>query len=792
MRVNMPVTTTERELREDSQIVSKTDLGGVIIAANAEFVAISGFTEKELLGAPHNLVRHPDMPAAAFRDLWDTVRRGEPWTGVVKNRCKNGDFYWVKANVTPIREDGRVVGYMSVRSKPTRAEVGAADHLYREMREGRAKGPGLVAALKSSLHNISLRGRVMTGLALFAVVNLAMFGVLLNDATVAFQAEVSLYGGIASAATLLLFLFGWLTLRSVRSRLAAAEQHLVTIAEGHFNRPIEVQQRDEVGRLMFALKSMQIKFSVDMTEALQQADAALRVQTALDNVSTNVMIADTAGQIIYLNRSVTAMLSHAEADIRKDLPRFVARDLMGRNIGEFHRNPAHQDRLLGDLRGTHRAHIAIGGRSFDLVANPVNNAKGKRLGTVVEWSDVTDIKRIQSEVEKMVHAAEAGQLTQRLDLSGKEGFLLALAEALNQLLKTVEGAVTDTVDAMESMAQGDFTVQIGNTYGGAFARIREATNATIQQLGTLVGDIRAASETVASAAREIAMGNADLSRRTEQEAAALEQTGATMEGLTTTVKQNTSNATQANQFALGARGVAERGGALVEQVVQTMGAITDSSAKIADIISVIDGIAFQTNILALNAAVEAARAGEQGRGFSVVAAEVRNLAGRSATAAKEIKTLIGASTTQVNNGSRLVGQAGQTMGDIVQAVKQVTDLMSEISAASEEQSRSIEQVNQAVSQMDETTQQNAALVEEAAAAAESLQEQAEQLLGRVSQFKLSGDVAGTAKSAKPSLPQPKAPPQTKHKALTTREPSTPAAKYAVARSSGATDTWKEF
>lgn len=258
-------------------------------------------------------------------------------------------------------------------------------------------------------------------------------------------------------------------------------------------------------------------------------------------------------------------------------------------------------------------------------------------------------------------------------------------------------------------------------------------------LARIVSDVRTGADTIATASSEISTGNADLSQRTEEQASSLEETAASMEELTATVKQNAENARQANQLAASASEVASKGGAVVAEVVDTMDSITESSKKIVDIISVIDGIAFQTNILALNAAVEAARAGEQGRGFAVVASEVRNLAQRSANAAKEIKGLIGDSVQKVESGSKLVEQAGQTMGEIVTSVKRVTDIMQEISAASAEQSSGIEQVNQAITQMDQVTQQNAALVEEAAAAAESLEEQAQQMASAVSVFKLGNE-----------------------------------------------------
>jgi methyl-accepting chemotaxis protein len=298
----------------------------------------------------------------------------------------------------------------------------------------------------------------------------------------------------------------------------------------------------------------------------------------------------------------------------------------------------------------------------------------------------------------------------------------------------------------QGVARGDLSVPI-HLRAGDSSSIMAALKAMQDSLGDVVSKVRSNSESVATASAQIAQGNQDLSQRTEEQASALEQTAASMEQLGATVKQNADNARHANQLAQSASTVAIQGGEVVGQVVDTMKAINDSSKKIADIISVIDGIAFQTNILALNAAVEAARAGEQGRGFAVVASEVRSLAGRSAEAAKEIKSLIGASVERVEQGSALVDRAGATMTDVVSSIKRVTDIMGEISAASNEQSAGVSQVGEAVGQMDQVTQQNAALVEESAAAAESLRAQAQQLVQIVSVFKLASGSGGSGATA---------------------------------------------
>jgi methyl-accepting chemotaxis protein-1 (serine sensor receptor) len=307
------------------------------------------------------------------------------------------------------------------------------------------------------------------------------------------------------------------------------------------------------------------------------------------------------------------------------------------------------------------------------------------------------------------------------------------------LIRAITGSLNEAVQLAKRVAAGDLTQTITVHSHDEIGQLMQAMKDMNNNLAGIVGQVRTGTETIAVASREIASGNADLSSRTESQASSLEETASSMEELTSTVKQNAENARQANQLVVSASDVAVKGGKVVGQVVDTMASIKDSSRKIADIISVIDGIAFQTNILALNAAVEAARAGEQGRGFAVVAAEVRNLAQRSAGAAKEIKSLIEDSVDKVDVGGKLVDEAGKTMDEIVNSVKRVTDIMSEIAAASQEQSSGIEQVNQAVGQMDEATQQNAALVEQAAAAAESLQDQAAKLAQAVSVFNLGSN-----------------------------------------------------
>ncbi|MBN9463903.1 MAG: PAS domain-containing protein [Burkholderiales bacterium] len=514
MRNNQPVSQREYDFAADATLMSTTDPKGRISYANAAFIAVSGFDRAELTGKPHNIVRHPDMPPEAFADMWATIKAGRSWTAVVKNRRKNGDHYWVRANAAPVVRGGQVTGYMSVRTRPSRQEIEAAEKLYRDFREGRAGSRrfhrGLIVrtgllAWMSCLQIMPMRWRLRllcAGLGLLAVAGAAAAG-LAGGALAGFAAGAALLGLGTSLAL-----------------------------EAQISRPLE--------------------------HVLEQALS---------------VAAGQPGEMVHLNR-----------------------------------------------------------------------------------------------------VDEIGMILRAINQSG-----------LN-------------------------------------------LRSLVDDVGEQVGGVQTASG-------EIAQGNNDLSARTEQTASSLQETAASMEQMTATVKNNADTAREAAQLASSASDVAAQGGSVVGQVVGTMQDITASSKRIADIIGVIDGIAFQTNILALNAAVEAARAGEQGRGFAVVAGEVRSLAQRSAEAAREIKSLIGTSVEKVESGAQQVDAAGRAMSEIVAQVKRVNDLIAEISDATAEQSSGIGQVNVAVSQLDQATQQNAALVEQTAAAAEAMKGQATRLAEAVSVFR---------------------------------------------------------
>ena len=733
MKINEPVTQNEVKMREGSILVSKTDLKGIITYVNQDFMDISGFSEDELIGKNHNIVRHPDMPPEAFDWLWSDLKKGIPWTAPVKNRAKNGDYYWVSANVSPIKKNGKVVEYMSVRTRPSDEVIRSAEQLYRDISAGKVSleksgMQKLVHFFKSTKISTWLYGSV-----LFSTIFMALAAVLLVSGV-----SVSAVSSLLFAGAALALVGGLINTHNTVKPLRYLSGQMEDISNGDYFKWTDITRPDDLGDLMRNVFATQVRLAFDVMDARERAVEGERIKVALDNVSANVMVADADYNINYVNETIKKMFETAEHDIQKDLPDFRASALLGSNIDIFHKNPAHQRAMLDALTSTYEAHLKIGGRSMRVIANPVVDKNGRRIGTVAEWDDRTQEVAIEEEVTELVIDAQSGNLRTRLSTDNKRGFFKQLAINLNNMLDVLDATFSDINHVMSTLRQGDLSNTIDRAYDGIFGEVKDNVNGTIEKLKEIVNEIRESSAQIDSTAGEIATGNHNLSSRTEQQAAALEEVASSMEEITSTVKQNADNAAHANTLATDAGNTADQGGQVVEQAVHAMTEINQASTKIAEIIGVIDEIAFQTNLLALNASVEAARAGEQGRGFAVVATEVRNLAQRSATAAKEIKELINDSVKKVQNGSELVNESGQKLQEIVTGVKKVKDIVAEIAAASSEQASGVDQVSTAITSMDDLTQQNAALAEEASAASTNMSEQAQVMSNQMQFFSTSG------------------------------------------------------
>ncbi|MEI6745457.1 MAG: methyl-accepting chemotaxis protein [Methylococcaceae bacterium] len=772
MKMNIPVTNNERLMKTGTILVTRTDLKGVITFVNDAFVEISGYSHHELIGASHNVVRHPDMPQAAFEDMWSTIKKGNPWHGVVKNRSKSGDFYWVNANVMPLLENNVAIGYISVRHAPLRSDIIETEALYRKIAANQAvlHATGFAAFLKK-IKEISLGKKLAFASTFLVAPNVFLMSEFFNAAH---------YGSLSVAAGLTVF--GGLMVFNISHNTCELVElsinELYRLSTDRFAKPPDLKRNDKFGELLRAIYGTGIRLGSDLGDLRQSSSDALRVISGLENVQSSVLIADANLEIIFVNKAAQQLFSNAENDIRKDLPNFKAANLLGSKIDIFHKNPEYQRNLLKGLTDSITSQLTLAGRSMQVIAKPVIASNGERIGYVAEWQDRTLEAKIEQEIVNLVNSIKVGNLSARIRVDDKEGFEKSLSININELTDIIENVFVDINTIIEKMADGDLTNSIQSDYQGIYAECKDHINDAISKISHFILQIRETAEFVNNSSQEMASGNNNLSQRVEQQASSLEQTAASMNDLSHTVKSNAENTQQATKVVESATQLAEKGGEVVKSAIGAMLEINESSNRIAEIIGVIDEIAFQTNLLALNASVEAARAGEQGRGFSVVATEVRNLAQRSATAAAQSSELIQNSVQKVRSGTAFVNETGAALMEIVDSIIRVGDIVGQITESSDKQSTGISQVNQAVAQMDDITQQNSALAEEAAANSMAMSEQSAKMSQLLNFFKVSDKNLSTRSQTSTPMKQPVA---------KMKSPALP-----VSTMSSGNDDWEEF
>lgn len=530
---------------------------------------------------------------------------------------------------------------------------------------------------------------------------------------------------------LFIILIAWILSGKITAPLHYAVKIAGSIASGNLKNEIQITTTEETGQLLQALLNMQLELHNNIESERISANENARIKTALDNVSGNIMVTDTEQNILYLNIQAQALFASLQTAIQTTAESFDSSAIIGNNLSKFTPLTLNEQDI-----GDQTTEIKFASNTLIITINNVINSEGEKQGYVIEWEDRTDDIAMEAEVSNVVANAMSGNLSEKISIQNKHGFLKRLGESINELLVVVNQAISDVNNTMQAVSNGRLNQQIESSYSGVFGEVKTAVNTTVTSLQSITTKISTNANKISNLSSEVASSNSKLSNRTEQQAGALEETAAAMEELTSIVKQNADNTDVASNLAGEAKEYANSGANVINNAVEAMKKIEHSSIKISDIISVIDEIAFQTNLLALNASVEAARAGEQGRGFAVVATEVRNLAGRSATAAKEIKELIQNSVNEVNNGSELVYESGKKLSQIEASVTKMVDTLGEISSASHEQTSGINEVLLAVTEMDTMTQQNASLAEEVLSSSISMTELTEIMIKDVAFFKV--------------------------------------------------------
>jgi len=755
MRNNQPITNKEYIIPEGLTLVSKTDLAGTIIECNDAFEAASGFSRHEIIGQPHNLIRHPDVPQAVFKDLWQSLKKGYTWSQIVKNRRADGGYYWVRANASPVYTNGKISGYMSIRTPVTEQEKTVTAQAYKDINAGTTKIKDARVYSGVNWRNLWIYSRLPPQFQLVMLIAILyltpyiIYSIIAKHALIE-QLIVGVFGLIPP------FIYGYLLSKENKK----SQSQLNKIASGDHLSNEWFDPNTSTGQLQTSIRSVYLAAREHSEESAYQLDQSRQLQSAMDQISSNVMIADSNLVINYMNSAMVKFLQEKESTLKTVLPKFDADNLIGQNIDVFHKQPSHQRTMLNQLKEPYAAQIQVGDTHLEIYSIPVFNRAGQRTSTVAEWRDKTAEVQLVVEVNSAVEAAQQGLLDKRIDLSRVEGVTKQLSESINNLIMAVEKPINAAVAVAIALAEGDLTQRIKGEYQGRFGAMKDSLNTAVDNLNRMMIETKQATHSVHEGSRQIYDGSIALNDRTQQQASSLEETASSMEEMTAAVKQNADNAQQAAKVTHTTATQAQSGVKVMHNAIESMDQINTSSQKINDIIGLIDSIAFQTNLLALNAAVEAARAGEHGRGFAVVAGEVRNLAGKSSDAAKDIRILIEDTVKKVTEGTLHVKGSGDALNEIVDSIGKVNQIIEEIASSSNEQSIGVSQVNQAITEIDSAVQQNAALVEETAATAEELGNMSEKMSQNIAQFKLNEETSGVVHESalRTQKPDSKTPP----------------------------------
>ncbi|MGD0958196.1 MAG: methyl-accepting chemotaxis protein [Methylomonas sp.] len=751
MRNNQPVTQTEALFAEQEVIISKTDLQGNITEVNDVFVRVSGYSKDELIGQPHNMVRHPDMPAEAFADFWRSLQAGRPWSGLVKNRCKNGDYYWVLANATPILDGKRIAGYLSVRSKPERQQAEAAENAYRLFREGRARGlaisqgrvvkNNMFRSIKTMLNNMKIGARLMTIVGLGVLVAVILTG-------------ISIYGQRQIMGNVKLINEN--SIKPMKSLKVIADMYAVNIIDtanktnaGLLTAPEALKNLRDADRQIekewnayqaSSLTPKEIELSKEAVDLFKAAnDDVQRLELKLQGLNGILkgQLGDFDGPLYKTIDPISGKISEL-IELQLKIAEGFYEDSVVSEQNMFALSLLTLAGLVGVLVWLGVVIARSITRPLTQAIEVFDNISNGDLNTPISAEGDDEVSRVLqglkgmqtrlsgniAEIQMLVERAVNGDFSSRLSTQNKRGSDLHTVELLNNLVATVESGLQDISRVAQALAQGDLTSTINNDYSGLFGETREGVNNTVAALSRIVGDVSNATGGLLNAAEQISSTSQSLSQSASQQAASVDATSASIEQMAASIGQNAENAKVTDGMAGKANKEAVEGGLAVQHTVEAMKAIAGK-------IGIIDDIAYQTNMLALNAAIEAARAGDHGKGFAVVAAEVRKLAERSQIAAQEIGAL-------ASNSVHTAESAGKLLDEIVPSISRTSDLVQEIAAASQEQSSGVSQINTAMNQMSQITQQNASASEQLAATAEEMTGQAEQLQSLMRFFTLDG------------------------------------------------------